>query len=481
MPVPYLFSNVPGGTSIPLAELDANFAYFTSGTPTFLNLDVSGNLTVHGTTTLIGLLTTGDIDIGGSITINGTTVLPTGITGTGKLVFNIGPTLIDPIFTSPTLGTPDSGNLSNCTGYPITNLTGAASGIITFLTNPSSGNLAAAVTDETGTGNLVFSNNPVLSSPTLTNPVLGTPVSGNLVNCTGYPATNLTGITPVVRGGTGLSTTGSVGEVLIVTAPGVVGYAASPAALSVAGGAASQILYQSAPNTTDFIDNGTVGQVLVSNGALVPAWGKVNATTSISGVLPTANGGTGIAALGTGVQTGLGTAVNTTGGFITYPNGVAPTGSVMFFAMSTAPAGWLIANGAEVSRATYAALFTAIGTLYGAGNGSSTFNLPNLNGQFLRGWDGSGSVDPGRVFGSTQADAFESHTHAPTVSDPGHAHTIQIGQNNSASYLPGGGMICAGYLTGTDGAFTGITVTIASTGGTETRPTNVALLACIKT
>ena len=67
-----------------------------------------------------------------------------------------------------------------------------------------------------------------------------------------------------------------------------------------------------------------------------------------------------------------------------------PSGTVFHFAGQTAPAGWLKANGAAVSRTAYADLFAAIGTTYGAGDGRSTFNLPDLRGEFIRGWDDEG-------------------------------------------------------------------------------------------
>lgn len=111
-------------------------------------------------------------------------------TGTGALVFATSPTL-----TTPVLGTPASGTLTNCTGFPIANLSGAGSGVLTFLATPSSANLRAAVTDETGSGALVFA-----TSPTLVAPVLGTPASGDLSNCTALPLGSLTGL------GTGVAT-----------------------------------------------------------------------------------------------------------------------------------------------------------------------------------------------------------------------------------------------------------------------------------
>ena len=81
----------------------------------------------------------------------------------------------------------------------------------------------------------------------------------------------------------------------------------------------------------------------------------------------------------------------------------APTGSVYTFAGSTVPTGWLKCNGALLSRTTYASLFAVIGTTYGAGDGSTTFALPDLRGEFVRGADDGRGVDAGRTLGSAQA------------------------------------------------------------------------------
>lgn len=141
-------------------------------------------------------------------------------TGTGLLVFNTSPTLV-----TPTLGTPTAGTLTNCTGLPVaTGISGLGAAMATFLATPSSANLAATVTGETGSGALVFSTSPTLVTPALgtvasgnisactstsmvmVTPVLGTPTSGALTNCTGLPlTTGVTGALAVANGGTGAS------------------------------------------------------------------------------------------------------------------------------------------------------------------------------------------------------------------------------------------------------------------------------------
>ena len=114
MAVPYIFSTTPGGSSIPLAWLDADFAYLTTAPVFSGNVTVGGNLSVSGTSSFTGassfagpVTMTNGLSLTGPFTINGQTVLPTGATGTGLLVFNNSPTLISPI-----LGTPASGNLA---------------------------------------------------------------------------------------------------------------------------------------------------------------------------------------------------------------------------------------------------------------------------------------------------------------------------------------------------------------------------------
>lgn len=85
-------------------------------------------------------------------------------------------------------------------------------------------------------------------------------------------------------------------------------------------------------------------------------------------------------------------------------------GDIKMVAYTTPPSGWLKCNGAAVSRTTYADLFAVIGTTFGAGNGTTTFNLPESRGEFLRGWDDGRGVDPSRAFGSFQGDAIRNIT-----------------------------------------------------------------------
>jgi len=124
-------------------------------------------------------------------------------------------------FTGATvLGTPASGTLTNCTGLPVsTGLSGLGSNVATFLATPSSTNLASAVTDETGSGSLVFATSPVLVTPNL-----GTPSAGTLTNCTGLTlTTGVTGTLPVANGGTGVTSSTGSGSVVLSASPTLTG------------------------------------------------------------------------------------------------------------------------------------------------------------------------------------------------------------------------------------------------------------------
>lgn len=156
---------------------------------------------------------------------------------------------------------------------------------------------------------------------------------------------------------------------------------------------------------------------------------------------------------------------------------LTPAGTVIWTARSSAPTGYLKANGAAISRSTYTALFSAIGTIYGAGDGSTTFNLPDLRGEFIRGWDDGRGVDSGRSFASTQS--FSTSASGLSVSPSSHSHSYTDETNNGTGGGQGGG----GANTGTQtlSKTTGGTSLSVTSSATETRPRNIALLACIKT
>jgi microcystin-dependent protein len=123
---------------------------------------------------------------------------------------------------------------------------------------------------------------------------------------------------------------------------------------------------------------------------------------------------------------------------------MSPAGQVAYFARSAAPTGWLKANGAAVSRAAYSDLFAAIGTSFGGGDGFNTFNLPDLRGEFIRGWDDARGVDIGRSFASWQASQNISHVHTGSSEAAGdHSHSGNTGN--------GGGHIHAAATAGAGG------------------------------
>ena len=142
----------------------------------------------------------------------------------------------------------------------------------------------------------------------------------------------------------------------------------------------------------------------------------------------------------------------------------------MPFAGGVAPAGWLKANGVAVSRSTYSDLFGVIGTTYGVGDGSTTFGLPDLRAEFIRGFDDGRGVDAGRGMGSNQS------SYMPPIPTDGWGTS-----GNAPGSIQAGKMLVGS-------SFNEINETLESiraAGGSRTlsgdvRPRNVAMLYCIK-
>lgn len=213
------------------------------------------------------------------------------------------------------------------------------------------------------------------------------------------------------------------------------------------------IANQTASNARSDINNALKALASLSSGASAPSTTYANQLwydTTNNQIKKRNEANSGWVVLGT-VDDSAGTFQPTAGGL--------PAGAVQVFAMNSAPTGWLSCDGSAVSRTTYSSLFSAIATTYGTGDGSTTFNLPDLRGEFIRGWDGGRGVDSGRTFGTAQADELKSHSHqvawSPAEGGSGAGSRVE---NYPSTYAR----------------------STSSTGGTETRPRNIAMLYCIK-
>ena len=180
-----------------------------------------------------------------------------------------------------------------------------------------------------------------------------------------------------------------------------------------------------------------------------------------------------------------------------------PTGSVHVMATTTVPSGYLECAGQYISRTTYANLFAIIGTTWGT-NASTNFRLPDLRGQFVRGWANTSSVDSGRSFASSQSSQNLSHNHSysggsVSVSGANHRHNArgfslqpsiasvgitlgsgqgyQIGYRTSDSGSTGQAILDSGTLSMSGS----VSLSINNNGGNESRPQNIAMMYVIKT
>ena len=168
-----------------------------------------------------------------------------------------------------------------------------------------------------------------------------------------------------------------------------------------------------------------------------------------------------------------------------YDDNTSYVGKIEYVPFSTPPLGYLKANGATISRTTYARLFTAIGTTFGAGDGSTTFNLPDLRGEFIRGWDDGRGVDSGRVLGSLQLDSIQEHRHSGntdgrTTEDPNTTYNLNGKTINGITYGASNQSGKPGYNSQTTSRAVPATLTGTIRTAGETRSRNIALMAVIK-
>jgi microcystin-dependent protein len=198
----------------------------------------------------------------------------------------------------------------------------------------------------------------------------------------------------------------------------------------------------------------------------------------------------------------IGIAVSTTRINFLLKEDPTPAGNVIPYSIATAPAGYILCNGADISRVTHARLFGVVGTTYGVGDGGTTFGLPELRAEFIRGLDLSRGVDSGRAIGTSQADATAVNGLAVT-SIPDHTHLLVSDRDTSSTSSSPPNTDQAIIYRKYDGSDSGIYSysimgdsingygskgrsslsgghTPALTGDTETRPANVALAYCIK-
>ena len=156
---------------------------------------------------------------------------------------------------------------------------------------------------------------------------------------------------------------------------------------------------------------------------------------------------------------------------------VMPSGAMLQWPTATAPTGFLVCNGAAVSRTIYSALFAVVGTTFGAGDGTTTFNLPDFDNRFPV---GAGDLYAVAATGGSKDAVAVSHTH--TVTDPGHTHTTDgTTFGGAAQGLVGGGNP---YLAGETiaSATTGISINSAGESGTNKNlPPYLSIYFIIKT
>jgi hypothetical protein len=404
-------------------------------------------------------------------------------TGTGTVVA----LATSPVFTTPTLGTPVSGTLTTCTGLPIsTGVSGLGSGVATFLTTPSSANLAAALTDETGTGANVFATNPSLTTPALSGETFSTAATvtaGTNAQGQGAITSDNNVITTAAANPSGVTLpTATTGRRIVIVNKGantVNIYPATGASIDALSANASialpvngVMLFNAASTTLwyssfNLYTSATTTAGVTSFSAGSTGFSPSSATTgaiTLSGNLAVANGGTG--------------ATSNTGTAGSNVLSVSP-------ALTGTPTAPTAAGGTNTTQiATTAFVATALQVLYPIGSIYSSTVATNPNTLFGFGtWVayGAGRVLIGNGGGFTagatggSADAIVvSHSHTATVTDPGHFHSLP---NSSESQAGGdnGGTASTTFSSGGRAAtstalskVTGVTVANSTEGASGT-------------
>ena len=154
-----------------------------------------------------------------------------------------------------------------------------------------------------------------------------------------------------------------------------------------------------------------------------------------------------------------------------------PVGTEALWATATAPTGWLEENGAAISRTTYADLYAVIGTTYGVGDGSSTFNLPDARGEFIRGWAHGSANDADRASRTSRGDGTTGDNVGTKQGDGIKDHKHEVGPSTyggtgSVNYV--GRLVWAAGVAGYGGG------DMRTTPTSDTRPRNVNRMILIK-